>query len=339
MRHHSKAFATDGDPSGDEKETAMSFIKENGFLAAAFLLSIGVAGIGFGQQGPESEGIVRITDGRMRTAARQGVGQQVTPVSAFGHHGPVYSNGADLGNCPTGDCPTGNCPTGNCPQGRGCKFGEHYCKHSPDYGYSPPAKYPLHRRGVEYDRYYPSQWYGAGADYSQSQAPMVYQATDTTQLGFYYQHVPYWRPMPERLPPRPIPSQWHITPPPVEASGFCRNGYGNYGNYGGYSGHGVHGWNSGVRGNRVFGWGQSSEYPVEYGGTPSTGYPTPQNGTGTTAPTPVTPPPAQTAPVPIETQSPGDVPPSAQYYDNDGGAPNPLPTAQAPSATPITQTR
>lgn len=309
----------------------MSFMKENGFLAAAFLLSVGAASIGFGQQDSGGEGVVRITDGRVRTAARQGTAQQVTPVSAFGHHGPVYSNNIDTGSCPTGNCPTGDCPTGHCRHGHSCKLGEHYCKHSPDYGYSPPAKYPLHRRGVEYDRYYPAQWYGAGADYSQSRAPMVYQPTDTTQLGFYYQHVPYWQPMPDRLPPRPIPSQWHITPPPVEASGFCRNGYCNYDSYGGNCWHG-HG---GFRANRAFGWGPSSEYPVEYGGTPSTAYPTPQNGTGTTAPTPVnptpaTPTPTQSAPVPLETQSPNDVPPAAQYFDDKGGAPNPLPTALVP---------
>jgi hypothetical protein len=31
--------------------------------------------------------------------------------------------------------------------------------------------------------------------------------TDTTQLGYYYQHAPAWRPAP--APGAPIPSQWH----------------------------------------------------------------------------------------------------------------------------------
>ena len=307
----------------------MSFIQKNGFLAAAFLLSVGVAGVGFGQQGAESEGIVRITDGRARTASRQGNGQQVTPVSAFGHHygqaGASSFDGCPTGNCPTGGCPSGAaCQGGNCPHCRGgclsSKFGEHYCKHSPDYGYSPPAKYPLHRRGVEYDRYYPSQWYGAGADYSQSHAPMVYQPTDTTQLGFYYQHVPFWQPQPNRLPPRPVPSQWHITPPPVQASGFCRQGWGGHGGY-----HGR--------------WGQSANCPTDYGvtgATPTTIYPTPANGAAPTsvAPTPITPNPAEAAPVPVEEHGSGDVPPSARIFD-DGGAPNPLPAAGTPSVTPL----
>lgn len=155
--------------------------------------------------------------------------------------GPVANGNCPTGNCPTGNCPTGGCPTGNCPSG--CfqgKFGEYYCKRSPDYGYSPPAKYPLHRRGIEYNHYYPANWYGAGADYSQSQAPMVYQPTDTTQLGYRYQHVPFWQPMPNRLPPRPIPAQWHTTNPAVSASRFSNgNGPAGYagGQFGGYSGY------------------------------------------------------------------------------------------------------
>ena len=72
------------------------------------------------------------------------------------------------------------------------------------------------------------QWYGAGADYSGSYAPMVYQPTDTTQLGYYYQHVPFWQPMPNRLPPRPIPAQWHITAPAVQASRFSTGAWGAY---------------------------------------------------------------------------------------------------------------
>ena len=217
----------------------MRFTKSNGLIAASLMLILGSASSGFAQQGPGSAGVVRISDGRVRSAAAQSVEQ------VGGHR---------LGDCQNGNCPTGGCPTGNCPSGIGqdcqsgycpsCRggclhghFGEHYCKHSPDYGYAPPTKYPLHRRGVEYTHYYPQKWYGAGADYSQSPAPMVYQPTDTTQLGYYYQHVPFWQPMPNRLPPRPIPAQWHTTPPAISASRYC-NGYfpGQLGPYTGLSG-------------------------------------------------------------------------------------------------------
>ena len=231
----------------------MSFTKSTGLMTTALLLVLGSSVDGFAQQGANSVGIVRIFDGRPQTAVRTASGQTIQQI---GGHPTGYNDGhcptgncppagpVVHGNCPTGNCPTGGCPTGNCPGG--CfqgKFGEYYCKRSPDYGYSPPAKYPLHRRGIEYNHYFPANWYGAGADYSQSQAPMVYQPTDTTQLGYRYQHVPFWQPMPNRLPPRPIPAQWHTTNPAVSASRFSNGngigpaGYAGGGQFGGYSGY------------------------------------------------------------------------------------------------------
>ena len=38
---------------------------------------------------------------------------------------------------------------------------------------------------------------------------MVYQATDTTQLGYSYAHVPTWRRNSGMIPPTPIPSNFH----------------------------------------------------------------------------------------------------------------------------------
>jgi hypothetical protein len=229
----------------------MSFTKSKRLITTALLLTLGSAGSLFAQQSSGSAGMVRISSPRTSSLVRSVGGQTVQ--QAGGHRMGVVEtpcqngncpagNGYQVGGCPTGNCPTGNCPTGNCPGGcpGGCfhgKFGEHYCKHSPDYGYSPPAKYPLHRRGVEYTNYYPQNWYGAGADYSGSYAPMVYQPTDTTQLGYHYQHVPFWQPMPNRLPPRPVPAQWHITAPPVQASRYSNGAWVGYA--GGYPGHGV----------------------------------------------------------------------------------------------------
>lgn len=195
-------------------------LRKANWMAAACLAALSCAGSAQAQDNGAA-GIVRISDVKPRT--------QVQPASFHGHGG--YANGGY--GCPTGDCQYGcqnGCYGSPCFNGW---FQEHYCKNSPDHGYSPPAKYPLQRRGVQYNQYFPQQWYGTpGASYQA--APMVYQPTDTTQLGFYHQHVPFWQPNPGMMPQRPVPSQWHITAPVVNASAFHNfNGYGGYG-YGGY---------------------------------------------------------------------------------------------------------
>lgn len=85
----------------------------------------------------------------------------------------------------------------------------------PDYGWNTPVKVPVVRRGVTYYRYWPEQWYGTGAASAGPvrSYPQVYSPTDTTQLGYTYQQVPYWQPAPHRLPPSPVPSQWHVREP------------------------------------------------------------------------------------------------------------------------------
>ncbi len=81
----------------------------------------------------------------------------------------------------------------------------------PDYGWNAPVKVPVVRRGVTYDRYWPEQWHGTGSPAAGQYRsyPQVYSPTDTTQLGYTYQQVPYWQPA-NRLPPPPVPSQWHV---------------------------------------------------------------------------------------------------------------------------------
>ena len=162
-------------------------------------------------QDSSTPGIVRISDSRPRVA--------VQPAAFHGHHQATVSGGYG-GDCPTGHCPNGHCQTGH---GYGC-FQETYCKKSPDYGYSPPAKYPLHRRGVQYNAYFPNQWYGLPGGGLAGGYPMVYQPTDTTQLGFTYQHVPSWQPNPNMLPQRPVPAQWHIVAPPYNANLIANQG-------------------------------------------------------------------------------------------------------------------
>lgn len=161
-------------------------------------------------------GLVRISD-------RSPSSVQTTPV---GHkhyaHGPVMTTTIPA------DGSGQYCD--NCDR-RGGHGGNAWRMHlPPDHGYSVPAKFPLQRRGVEYENYFPPQWYGAGLTYQQNY-PMVYMPTDTTQLGFYSQHVPFWRPNPNMLPPRPVPSQWHIHAPVVYSSDFHRMhaGAGNQG--------------------------------------------------------------------------------------------------------------
>jgi hypothetical protein len=157
------------------------------------------------------EGIVRISDRADSVPAQQ--------ASFGGHHRHgeyhAFDAGAGYDACPNCHGHGGH----HCRGGHGC-FHEHTCKNSPDHGYSVPAKWPLHRRGVQYQQYYPNAWYGTPQGGYAAAYPMVYQPTDTTQLGFYYQHVPFWQPNPGMLPPRPIPAQWHIGAPAVFASSF-----------------------------------------------------------------------------------------------------------------------
>ncbi len=135
--------------------------------------------------------------------------------------------------CPTGCRPNCN-PCGVCCLG--CKNND-CCLHAikkwafccdyyilpPDYGWNAPTKVPVVRKNVAYYRYYPESWYGTGqANGAQYRAyPMATNPTDTAQLGYTYQQVPYWQPQPRRLPPAPVPSQWHVR----EAH---RNYYGQY---------------------------------------------------------------------------------------------------------------
>ena len=84
------------------------------------------------------------------------------------------------------DCGCGTC---SCSHGGTC--GGSSC-----HGWGRPIKQPIHRDPVEYTQYWPQKWYGqAGSGVSAAvHYPMVYMPTDTTQLGYYYQRVPQWRP-------------------------------------------------------------------------------------------------------------------------------------------------
>jgi hypothetical protein len=70
----------------------------------------------------------------------------------------------------------------------------------------PPARNPVERIPVQYLRYYPAVWYGLPGSTLPVVAPQVYMPTDTTQLGFYYQRVPTWVPVPGMIPGPPNPA-------------------------------------------------------------------------------------------------------------------------------------
>jgi len=181
-------------------------------LATACLLAVAPLSLAHAQA--PSAGIVRISDAKP------------AGVQPAGHQGEYHSmsGGMNHGYSMNGGCP--HCQGGGKHGGKGCRFCEHYCSHSADHGYSIPGKWPIQRRGVQYNSLFPTAWYGT-PEWNAMQvqaAPQVYMPTDTTQLGFYYQHVPFWQPQPNPLPQRPVPAQWHSYAPVVYASQF-QNGY------------------------------------------------------------------------------------------------------------------
>jgi hypothetical protein len=63
---------------------------------------------------------------------------------------------------------------------------------------------------VTYTNYGPNEW-GSYAGASKKRASIIATPTDTTQLGYYYQHVPTWQPK-NILPVPPHPRHWHTRP-------------------------------------------------------------------------------------------------------------------------------
>ena len=85
----------------------------------------------------------------------------------------------------------------------------------PDSGWAPPARIPVNNgcnNGF-------ASWYGNSGPYTNG-APMVYQPTDTAQLGFSYSNVPTWRRDASRIPGVPIPSNYHNRACPGRPCGY-----------------------------------------------------------------------------------------------------------------------
>lgn len=118
------------------------------------------------------------------------------------------------------------CGDANCPGKKGFwtfpfvrwALDPDYYTVAPDHGWSPPARVPVRRQNVTYQNNGPNAWGGAGsgnggaAGQAQPQRPpIIATPTDTTQMGYYYQHVPTWQPK-NILPVAPHPRHWHTRP-------------------------------------------------------------------------------------------------------------------------------
>ena len=79
----------------------------------------------------------------------------------------------------------------------------------PDAGWAPPVRLPVNYDGAWYAAYHPQAFYGNPGGGFVANYPTVYQATDTTQLGYYYHNVPTWQTRPGMIPPTPRPSDYH----------------------------------------------------------------------------------------------------------------------------------
>ncbi len=85
-----------------------------------------------------------------------------------------------------------------------------YCTVSPGHGWAQPYKVPVRRVPVGYLRYYADPVNARAAGAVQTRYPIIYTATDTTQLGYYYQRTPMWRDQPHLYPPAPVPANFHF---------------------------------------------------------------------------------------------------------------------------------
>ncbi len=126
----------------------------------------------------------------------------------FGSAGCCCNSGCCYGGCCAGPTCGLLCKSCKCKLFKlrpGC------CKYSPDHGWAVPAMNPIHRTPVQYLRWYPEVWAGMPGSGSGSgaQYPMVGMPTDTSQLGYYYHQVPYWRANNSMIPGCPDPNRYH----------------------------------------------------------------------------------------------------------------------------------
>ncbi|VAX38216.1 hypothetical protein MNBD_PLANCTO02-3269 [hydrothermal vent metagenome] len=80
---------------------------------------------------------------------------------------------------------------------------------SPFKEWEAPTTHRIYPGFFYYQRAYPDYWQGQPHPAIRRTAPVIFTPTDTTQLGYYYQHVPVWQPNPRMIPPEPHPATWH----------------------------------------------------------------------------------------------------------------------------------
>ena len=89
----------------------------------------------------------------------------------------------------------------------------------PDAGWNPPTHMPVNYDGAWYGSYLPQHAYGTPGGGFIANYPTVYQPTDTTQLGYYYNKVPTWQSRSDMIPGVPYPSRFHARVCPQGGTG------------------------------------------------------------------------------------------------------------------------
>lgn len=162
--------------------------------------ALGALALPAAAQSPDGAGVVRISD-RQPGAVVPASGSAMAP--GLGSGANCYTNGYGNSYGRNGAYDP-YCPNGRCPPGH--RLGGLFHHH--EQGFSIPVKNPIYRTQVPYQHLLKNPCPPTGG-YGGPTAPLVYMPTDTTQLGYYYQHVPYWQPQAGRIPPAPYPADWH----------------------------------------------------------------------------------------------------------------------------------
>ena len=191
-------------------------------LRTSILAVLGFGILGSVAQAAEADGIARVSHAVAHPQYQAPPQGPYYVASGQGQHrqppNPTYWTWMPLpfhGCCDT-------CGDPNCPGQKGFwtfpivrwVLDPDYYTVAPDYGWSPPAKVPVRRQNVTYQNYGPNAWTGNGTNGQTQTAqrrPIIATPTDTTQLGYYYQHVPTWQPK-NILPVPPDPKHWHTRP-------------------------------------------------------------------------------------------------------------------------------
>lgn len=130
--------------------------------------------------------------------------QEFTPAAPISQETPPATILA-----PVPDDATGIIRISDCPQ-NGDGFEQRKKHRPPTTGWVPPGRIAMGRMWVPYHKFYPNAWMGQPAG-PQVRLPVIYTPTDTTQLGYYYQHVPHWHSYANMIPPVPRPVDWHYS--------------------------------------------------------------------------------------------------------------------------------